>query len=112
MEFSETDNREKRKHQRKQARHLALVKIGSNLFGRGYTRDISVSGICLESVSIFRLIKPTRVNDLVGLSISAQFAESQLTVTGTVVRVNSQKGETAVLINETTDNPLWEGMCA
>jgi hypothetical protein len=90
---------------------LALVKIGSNLFGRGYTRDISLGGICLESVSIFRLIKPSRVNDLIGLSISAQFAESQLTVNGKVVRINPSKGETAIMITETTDNSLWEGMC-
>jgi hypothetical protein len=112
MELAGVDNKEKRKHQRKQVRHLALVKIGSNLFGRGYTKDISLSGICLESVSIFRLIKPARVNDLVGLSISAQFAESQLTVNGTVVRIDSQNGQTAVVISDTTDNPLWEGMCA
>jgi hypothetical protein len=112
MEFAEAVTEEKRKHQRKQARHLALVKIGSNLFGRGYTRDISLGGICLESVSIFRLIKPSRVNDLIGLSISAQFAESQLTVNGKVVRINPSKGETAIMITETTDSSLWEGMCA
>ncbi|HEY9162280.1 MAG TPA: PilZ domain-containing protein [Desulfomonilia bacterium] len=112
MESTEADNTEKRKHQRKQVRHLALVKIGSNLFGRGYTRDISLTGMCLESVSIFRLIKPARVNDILGLSISAQFAESQLTVNGTVVRIDSQKGETAVVVSDTTDNPLWESMCA
>jgi hypothetical protein len=112
MESAEAGFVEKRKHPRKQARHLALVKIGSNLFGRGYTKDISLGGICLESVSIFRLIKPSRVNDLIGLSISAQFAESQLTVNGKVVRINPSKGEAAIMITETTDNSLWEGMCA
>lgn len=102
---------EKRRHKRKQVRHLALVKIGPNLFGRGYTRNISLNGICLESVSVFRLIKPSRVNELIGLSISAQFAESQLTINGRVVRVSAETGEAAVEITETTDNSLWEGMC-
>ena len=112
MEFAEAVTEEKRKHQRKKIRHLALVKIGSNLFGRGYTTDISLGGICLESVSIFRLIKPSSVNDLIGLSICAQFAESQLTVNGKVLRLNPSKGETALMITGTTDDALWEGMCA
>jgi hypothetical protein len=112
MEFAEGVREERRKNRRKQARHLALVKIGSNLFGRGYTREISLGGICLESVSIFRLIKSSRVGDLIGLSISAQFADSQLTVNGKVLRIDPSKGETAVMITETTDNSLWEAMCA
>ena len=112
MEFAEDVTDEKRKHQRKKIRHLALVKIGSNLFGRGYTTDISLGGICLESVSIFRLIKPSRVNNLIGLSICTQFADSQLTVNGKVLRLNPSKGETAIMITGTTDDALWEGMCA
>jgi hypothetical protein len=112
MEFSEGVTDERRKNQRKHVRHLALVKIGSNLFGRGYTREICLGGICLESVSIFRLIKPSRVSDLIGLSISAQFADSQLTVNGRVVRIDPTKGETACMITETTDDSLWEAMCA
>jgi hypothetical protein len=111
MEHAETGIVERRVHPRKQTRHLTLVKIGSNLFGRGYTKDISLNGICLDSVSIFRLIKPSRVNDLIGLSISAQFAESQLTVNGKVVRIDPAKGQTAISITDTTDAALWESMC-
>lgn len=112
MELAEAGKIERRAHPRKDARHLALVKIGSNLFGRGYTKDISIGGICLDSVSIFRLIKPSRINDLVGLSISAQFPESHLTVNGKVVRIDPTKAQTAMVITDTTDNILWENMCS
>jgi hypothetical protein len=111
MEIAEANNTEKRKHPRKPARHLALVKIGSNLFGRGYSKDISLKGLCLDSVSIFRLIKPSRVNDLIGLTISAQFSDSQLTVNGKVVRIDPLIGQTAIHVTDTTDEALWENMC-
>jgi hypothetical protein len=102
---------ERRRELRRPARFLALVKIGANLYGRGYTRDISINGACLESVSIFKLIRPARAFDLKGLPISLRSTTPSIALQGKVVRVDPSKGETGIAVTVTTDDTLWRNVC-
>lgn len=109
---SEAGIQERRREPRRQARFLALVKIGANLYGRGYTRDISLSGACLESVSIFKLIRPARAFDLNGLPISLRSTTPSIALQGKVVRVDPSRGETGIAVTVTTDNTLRQNVCS
>lgn len=98
---------DRRKDPRRGVRILTLVKIGSNLYGRGYTRDISLSGVCLESLSIFKLIRPARAYDLKGASVSVCATHPPLSLQGKVVRVDPYKGETGIAVIEVVDGAVW-----
>jgi hypothetical protein len=109
---SEAGIQERRKEPRRLARFLALVKIGANLYGRGYMRDISLSGACLESVSIFKLIRPARAFDLKGLPISLRSTSPSIALQGKVVRVDPSSGGTGIAVTVTTDDTLWRNVCS
>jgi len=102
---------ERRKDPRRGVRILTLVKIGSNLYGRGYTKDISLSGVCLESLSIFKLIRPARAYDLKGSSVSVHSTHPALALQGKVVRVDPYKGETGIALIEVQEGAVWHELC-
>jgi len=98
---------DRRRDPRRGVRILALVKIGANLYGRGYTRDISLTGVCLESVSIFKLIRPARAYDLKGASVSVRATHPSLSLQGKVVRVDPYKGEIGIALIEGVNGAVW-----
>lgn len=102
---------ERRQQPRTQARYQTLIKIGANLYGRGYTKDISLSGACLESISIFKLIRPARAYDLKGLAISVRSADPAFSLMGRIVRVDPYKGEAGIAVTELSDEPAWQHLC-
>jgi hypothetical protein len=102
---------ERRKDPRRGVRILTLVKIGSNLYGRGYTKDISLSGVCLESLSIFKLIRPARAYDLKGVSVSVRSTHPSLALQGKVVRVDPYKGETGIAVIDVLEDAVWHELC-
>lgn len=110
-----TDNdhsREKRKHQRKKVKITALLKMGIYLNGRGYAKDISLGGMCLVAPNLFRIIKPSQINDYLGAHIRVMFPSHSLTVTGTIVRIDTVKGEGALAVTSTSDDEKWKQVCS
>jgi hypothetical protein len=107
-----TESRDKRRHQRKKVKITALLKMGIYLSGRGYAKDISLGGMCLVAPNLFRFIKPSQVNDYLGAHIRIMFPSHSLTVTGSMVRIDTVKGEGALAITGTSDDAAWEKICS
>ena len=106
------DAQEKRKHKRKTVKIIALLKMGVYLSGRGYAKDISVSGMCLVAPNIFKLMKPSQINEHVGAMLKVMFPSQSLTVQGNLVWIDARKGEGAISITSTSNDTAWKELCA
>ncbi|HPA84601.1 MAG TPA: PilZ domain-containing protein [Deltaproteobacteria bacterium] len=106
------DSMEKRRHQRRKVKITALLKMGIYLSGRGYAKDISLSGMCLVAPNLFKFIKQSQINDYLGAHIRIMFPSHALTVTGTLVRIDSAKGEGALAIANTSNDDAWQKICS
>jgi hypothetical protein len=108
----ENDFQEKRRHKRKTVKITALLKMGTYLNGRGYAKDISVSGMCLVAPTIFQFIKQSQMHEYLGTHIKVMFPSQSLTVNGTLVRITQAKGEGALAVTSTSNDELWQKMCS
>jgi hypothetical protein len=107
MELNEM-NKERRKHNRKKVKFTALLKMGIHLNGRGYARDVSEIGLCLVAPGIFQHIRSTQLNNYLGAHVSVMFPAQSLTVNGTIVRIDTAKGEGGVHVTSTSNDSAWE----
>jgi len=102
---------EKRKHRRKRVKILALLKMGIYINGRGYAKDISKNGMCLVAPNIFQFMKQSQISDSIGSHIRIMFPSQNLTINGTLIRIDPAKGEGALAITGTSDDAAWEKIC-
>lgn len=105
------NNEEKRRHKRKNVKIVALLKMGVYLSGRGYAKDISLSGMCLVSPNMFKFIKPAQVQEYIGTPLKVMFPSHSLTVNASVVRIDTKKGEGALSVLNTSDDAVWQKIC-
>ncbi|HON37317.1 MAG: PilZ domain-containing protein [Desulfomonilia bacterium] len=103
---------EQRRHKRKKVKITALLKMGMYLSGRGYAKDISRDGICLVAPNLFKFIKSSQLSDYIGAHIRIMFPAHSLTVTGTIVRIDTLHGEGALSITNTSNDEAWEQICS
>jgi hypothetical protein len=106
------DIQEKRKHERKAVKIIALLKMGVYLSGRGYAKDISVGGMCLIAPNIFKFMKPAQVQEHIGTHLKVMFPSQSLTVNGILVRIDSRKGEGALVVKNTSNDSVWQKICS
>lgn len=106
------DIQDKRRHSRKSVKITALLKMGVHLSGRGFAKDISASGMRLVAPNIFKFMKPQQVQEYVGAHLRVLFPSQSLTVNGTLVRIDSKKGEGALTVLNTSDDTLWQKICS
>jgi hypothetical protein len=102
---------ERRRHHRRQAKIPTLLRMGIHLNGRGYSKDMSLNGICLVAPVIFQFIRPSQVNDHLGTHIKIMFPSHSLTVNGSIARLDHQKNEAGLHVISTTNDPAWEKLC-
>jgi hypothetical protein len=103
---------EQRRQKRKKVKITALLKMGIYLSGRGYAKDISRNGMCLVAPNLFKFIKPSQLGDYIGAHIRIMFPAHSLTVTGTIVRIDTLQGEGALSITGTSDDESWKQICS
>lgn len=103
---------DRRKDPRRQVKFVALLKVGVYIQGRGYVKNVSLGGMCLKAQNAFTLLRPATVSKLEGSAIKVVFPSQSITIMGTVLRVNVRKEEIALTVTETTDDELWQTMCA
>jgi hypothetical protein len=104
-------SQERRRHKRKNVKVTALLKMGVLLSGRGYTKDISLSGLNLVAPAIFQFTRSGQANDLLGSHVKVMFPSLSLTVNCTLVRIDTAKGEGAMVVNSTSKDEAWEQLC-
>jgi len=102
---------EQRQEQRKLVKISVLLKMGAYLKSRGYVKNISKSGLYLESPNMFQQIRADRADDFVGSTIKLYLPSEALTINGTIIRIEIKKGSAAISITDTTNDTLWQEMC-
>lgn len=103
---------QRRRYKRKRIDILALIKIGSIHQGRGHTKDISLKGILVENRTILGHIRPSRISELINTQIRISFPQESLTVVGKIVRIDHVQGNIAIEILNTTNDEVWNKICA
>ena len=106
------DIQDKRRHNRKSVKITALLKMGMYLSGRGFAKDISESGMLLVAPSIFKFMKPQQIQEYIGAHLRIMFPAQSLSVNGTLVRIDTKKGEGALSISNTSNDTLWQEICS
>lgn len=102
---------ERRQEQRKLVKISVLLKMGAYLKGRGYVKNISISGLYLESPNLFQQIRADRADEFVGSTIKLYFPSEALTINGTIIRIETKKGSAAIWIADTSNDTMWQELC-
>ncbi len=102
---------ERRENKRRKVKIVALLRMGVYISGRGFAKDISVTGMCLVAPTIFKLMKPAQIQEHMGAPLKVMFPSQSLTVNGTIVRIDNKKGEAALSILNTSDDTSWQKIC-
>jgi hypothetical protein len=105
------ENQNRRRHNRKKVKVTALLKMGIHLNGRGYAKDVSMSGMCLVAPGVFQFLKPSQICDYLGAHVRVMFPSHSLTVTCSLIRVDHVKGEGALQVVSTSNDSAWEKLC-
>lgn len=102
---------EKRRHPRHEVDFIATLKVGVTISGRGRSMNISRGGICIETRSLFDMIKPQKIREMNGSLITIIFPFENLTIEGQIVWIDRDKGEIGLSILKTSDAKQWENLC-
>ena len=102
---------ERRASTRRKVKIVALLKMGVYISGRGFAKDISITGMCLVAPTIFKLMKPAQIQEYMGAPLKVMFPSQSLTVNGTIVRIDTKKGEAALSILNTSEDAAWQKIC-
>ncbi len=103
---------DQRDHPRTYKRLPAFLKVRTYLQGPAYARDFSPDGICLETLNLFTRIMPDQALKLTGSTARVTFPSLSLSLFGTIARINPLTGVIALTIEHTTDDALWQSVCA
>ena len=99
---------DRRKSERKPLEINVHLKIGVDLKGEGFIKNVSKTGACISSPELFAYFKPEQAHVFEDARISITFPSEALTVEGTVLRVDAFKDELAVLISSSSPDLEWE----
>ena len=108
--LNEVDH-ERRKEKRKKVNIPILIKLGKLFSGRGIIKDISMHGIRLKSLQIFKGYNNILFKDLTGFSIRVMLPSENITINGLIVWVDLKNGEGAISIISTSDDNCWQKLC-
>jgi hypothetical protein len=102
---------ERRREKRIKVNIQILIKLGNLINGRGIVKDISLHGLRLKSIQIFKDIKNIHFKDLTGSSIRVMIPSESITINGLIAWVDMKNGEGAIKIINTSDDIRWQKLC-
>ena len=102
---------ERRTYVRRPVRAVALMKVGIAYSGRGYIKDISQGGGCLDTRAVFSVVRPQKAAFMKGMSAKVSIPSESITIHGTLIRIDPLAREAAICVTETSDDELWHRLC-
>jgi len=106
---------EKREYPRKDFRDKVLLQIGTaagDIFERAQVDNISLGGICFSNIKALKGFEHRSGSVLENNQALVYFHDNQITVFGTVTRVDTSKDLMALSVKRSTDDDLWSRLCA
>jgi len=107
--FHEVEN-DRRKENRKNVTIQILIKMGNLINGRGITNNISMHGLYLKSLQIFKG-NNIHSKDLAGSTVRVMIPSEHITINGSIAWVDLKTGEGAINIISTSDDNCWQKLC-
>ena len=98
---------DRRKFLRKPYKAQVLLKFSEIIKGRGYMKDIGISGACIISPDPFAFYRPEQADIFLDKKMLVSLPSENLTIKGTIVRIDTVKNELAIVISHTSDNEKW-----
>jgi len=106
---------EKREFPRKEFNDMVLLQIGTSggdIFERAQVDNISLGGICFTNIKALKGFEHGAGSILENNQALVYFHSNQITVFGTVMRVDPTKDRIALSVKRSTDDDLWSRLCA
>ncbi|HQP30246.1 MAG TPA: hypothetical protein PLB81_02890 [Deltaproteobacteria bacterium] len=105
---------EKRAFPRKGFNDMALLQIGTDtgdIFERAQVENISFGGICFTNIKALKGFEHVSGSVLENNQALVYFQANQITVFGTVTRIEPSKDRMALCVKRSTDDDLWTRLC-
>ena len=102
---------DRRRNRRKKIKINVQLKVGINLKGSGYTKDISIDGVLINSPEIFCYFRPELAHAFQDADLIMSFPDEGVTIQGKVIRIDAPKEELAIRIDRTSDKAAWKKIC-
>lgn len=105
---------EKREFPRKEFSDMVLLQIGTDtgdIFERAQVDNISLGGICFTNIKALKGFEHVSGSVLENNQALAYFHVNQITVFGTVTRIEPNTDRMALCVKRSTDDDLWSRLC-
>jgi len=109
MEYNFFNDR--RKILRKTYKAKVSLQLNELIKGYGYTKDISIGGVCISSPELFAFLRVEQVHQFLNLTLIVSFISESLTLQGTIIRVNAIKKELVISISQISKPNRWMWLC-
>ena len=105
---------DKREFTRKDFTDMVLLQIGTaggDIFERAQVDNISLGGICFTNIKALKGFEHVSGSVLENNQALVYFHANQITVFGTVTRIETSNDRMALCVKRSTDDDLWSRLC-
>ena len=102
---------DRRKNLRKNYNAKVLLKLNEVIKGYGYTIDISIGGVSVNSPDLFALLGQEKADEILKGTLEVAFIAESLTLQGTISQVNTFKKELVISISQISNPTRWMWLC-
>jgi len=102
---------DRRKNLRKNYRSKVSLKINEFIKGYGYSKNISLGGVCISSPELFTLLGDEKADQQLNKTLEVTFISESLMLQGTVIHVNTFEKELVISITQISNPKTWMWLC-
>ena len=102
---------DRRNNLRKNYKSKVSLQLNEIIKGYGYTKDISIGGVCINSPDLFAFLQMEQADQFLNHTLKVSFIPEPLTVQGTIIRVNATEKELVIIISQISNLKRWRWLC-
>jgi glucuronate isomerase len=102
---------DRRNNFRKDYKSKVLLRLNEFIQEHGYTRDISIGGICINSPELFSFLGEEKADQILNKALEVTFISESLTLQGTIIQVNTFENELKISISQISNPKRWMWLC-
>jgi len=102
---------DRRNNLRKNYKSKVSLQLNEIIKGYGYTKDISIGGVCINSPELFAFLGLEQADQILNVTLEVSFISESLTLQGTIIRVNAFEKELVISISQISNPARWMWLC-
>jgi hypothetical protein len=102
---------DRRGNPRKNYKVQVLLKLNEIIKGYGYTKNISIDGVRINSHELFSFLGQTIEDRILNKTLEVNFMSETLTLQGTIIHVDTFEEELVVSISQASNPARWISLC-